>query len=72
MAELTPPVLIDEHGDISVYASSERAASHLEAIDVLNGEYARSLRWRTAECEGWLTEAAPRRPLIAQLPRRVQ
>jgi hypothetical protein len=39
MAELTPPILIDERGDISLYVSSERAASHVEAIDVLNGEY---------------------------------
>ena len=39
MVELTPPILIDEHGDISLYASIERAAGHVEAIDVLNGEY---------------------------------
>jgi hypothetical protein len=39
VAELTPPILIDEHGDISAWASSARAAGHVEAIDVINGEY---------------------------------
>ncbi|HEY0001651.1 MAG TPA: hypothetical protein VGB74_14430, partial [Actinoplanes sp.] len=39
MNELTPPVIVDEHGDIQLYANVEAAAADVEAIDVRNGEY---------------------------------
>lgn len=34
-----PPIIIDENGDIELYASLREAALALEAIDVLNEEY---------------------------------
>jgi len=36
---MKPPIVISEHGDVTVFASVEKAAQDLEAIDVRNGEY---------------------------------
>jgi hypothetical protein len=36
---MTPPVVIDENGDVSLYRSVEIAARALEPIDVNNCEY---------------------------------
>ena len=36
---VTPPFVIDENGDVSLYRSVEAAARALEPIDVKNGEY---------------------------------
>lgn len=33
------PILINEHGDISTFASVEEAESYMEPIDVEHGEY---------------------------------
>ncbi len=33
------PILINEHGDISTFASVEEAESYMEPIDVERGEY---------------------------------
>lgn len=33
------PIIVNEHGDISIYRSVEQAERDLEAIDVQNGEY---------------------------------
>jgi hypothetical protein len=36
---VTPPVVVDERGDVTLYRSIESAAFALEPIDVQNGEY---------------------------------
>lgn len=36
---MTPPVVVDECGDVRLYRSIESAALALEPIDVENGEY---------------------------------
>lgn len=33
------PIIVNEHGDVSIYRSVEQAERALEAIDVQNGEY---------------------------------
>lgn len=33
------PIIVNEHGDVSIYRSVEQAECALEAIDVQNGEY---------------------------------
>lgn len=33
------PILVNEHGDISVFASVEEAESYMESIDVEHDEY---------------------------------
>jgi hypothetical protein len=35
----TPPIIVNEHGDVTLHAGLESAAAELEAIDVENGEY---------------------------------
>lgn len=36
---MRPPIVIDEHGDISFFLSVEAAARYIEPIDVRNNEY---------------------------------
>ena len=36
---MRPPIVIDEHGDISIFPSVEAAARYMEPIDVRNNEY---------------------------------
>jgi hypothetical protein len=36
---MTPPIVVDENGDVSFYPSVEAAARALEPIDVKNNEY---------------------------------
>ena len=36
---MTPPIVIDENGDITLYQSAEAAGCALEPVDVQNGEY---------------------------------
>ncbi len=33
------PIMVNENGDVSTYASVEEAEKNMEAIDVENGEY---------------------------------
>jgi hypothetical protein len=33
------PLIIDDHGDIMIFRDKSIAEGHLEAVDVLNGEY---------------------------------
>jgi hypothetical protein len=35
----TPPIIVNEHGDVTLHSGLEPAAAELEAIDVENGEY---------------------------------
>jgi len=37
--DVTPPIIIDDHGDIGLYANLEDAAADLEAVDVLDEAY---------------------------------
>jgi hypothetical protein len=39
MNEPVPPIFLDEHWDLSAFASLADAATYVEAIDVLNDEY---------------------------------
>ncbi len=39
MAALECPIIVDEHGDVSVYSGPDQAAAGIEPIDVRNGEY---------------------------------
>lgn len=39
MQHPTPPIFVNEHGDLGVYATAEDAQHDLEAIDVNNKEY---------------------------------
>ena len=36
---MTPPIVIDENGDVTLYQSVEAAARSLEPIDIKNNEY---------------------------------
>lgn len=36
---MTPPIVIDENGDVTLYQSVEAAARALEPIDIKNNEY---------------------------------
>lgn len=36
---MTPPFIIDEHGDVSLYETAEIAGRALEPIDIENNEY---------------------------------
>lgn len=36
---MTPPIFLDESGDILVFCSKEKAQRYVEAIDVANNEY---------------------------------
>jgi hypothetical protein len=36
---MKPPIIVDEHGDLTFYASAREAEAALEPVDVENGEY---------------------------------
>jgi hypothetical protein len=36
---MRPPIVLDDHGDISLFLSVEAAARYIEPIDIRNGEY---------------------------------
>ena len=36
---MTPPIIVNENGDVTLYQSAETAARALEPIDVKNNEY---------------------------------
>jgi hypothetical protein len=39
MPDVRPPILVLEHGDVNIFPTLSRAESHVEAIDVIAGEY---------------------------------
>jgi hypothetical protein len=39
MVDVKAPIIVDNHGDLSVYGSLEKAIGDLEPVDVRNGEY---------------------------------
>ena len=51
---ITPPIVLNEHGDLSFFESTEDAVRHVEPIDVQNGEYT------TYDSEGRLLQWAVR------------
>jgi len=53
---LRAPIVVNEHGDISVFASVEAAACKLEPIDVENGEYV------AYDGDGFLLQLVPTHP----------
>jgi hypothetical protein len=56
---LRAPIVVSEHGDISVFASVEAAARKLEPIDVENGEYV------AYDGDGFLLQLEPTHPTIS-------
>ena len=38
--EMVPPIVLDENGDVQIFPSVDAVTSYVEAIDVLNNEYA--------------------------------
>ena len=52
------PIVVSEHGDISVFASVETAARKIEPIDVENGEYV------AYDSDGFLLQLVPTHPTI--------
>lgn len=36
---MKPPIIVNEHGDVMIFASKSSAEIYLETIDVENGEY---------------------------------
>ena len=58
---MTPPIVIDEHGDVSFYASVEAAARALEPIDVKNNEYV------AYDSQGYILQLACRGPRVVIL-----
>ena len=38
-ADMRPPIVLIEHGDVSLFASAEAAARYIEPVDIRNSEY---------------------------------
>ncbi|MGO4223678.1 hypothetical protein AB4Y64_17725, partial [Lysobacter sp. TAF61] len=70
--DMHPPIVIDEHGDISLFPSVEAASRYLEPIDVRNNEYV------AYDSAGFLLELVSTEPVVSipgylsELPRREQ
>lgn len=69
------PIVVEEHGDVSVYASVDEAEAAVEAIDVRNGEF------RFYDANGLVLRAVVRtdtpphgrlRRLLAPAPERIE
>lgn len=56
---MRPPIIIDEHGDISIFQSVEDAARYIEPIDVRKNEYV------AYDSSGFLLELVPTEPLAS-------
>lgn len=55
---MKPPIIIDEHGDISFFKSIEDAVQYIEPIDVLNNEYI------AYDSLGFLLDLIPTKPKV--------
>jgi hypothetical protein len=56
---MRPPIILDEHGDISLFPSVETAARYVEPIDVRNGEYI------AYDSSGFLLKLVPTEPVVS-------
>ena len=56
---MRPPIVLDEHGDISFFPSVEAAARYVEPIDVRNGEYI------AYDSSGFLLKLVPTEPVVS-------
>jgi len=56
---MRPPIVIDEHGDISLSPSVEAAARYIEPIDVRNNEYV------VYDSTGYLLQLVPTEPVVS-------
>jgi hypothetical protein len=56
---MRPPIVIDEHGDISIFPSVELAARYMEPIDVRNNEYV------AYDSAGVLLRLVPTEPIVS-------
>lgn len=55
---MRPPIVINEHGDISLFPSVEAAARYVEPIDVRNNEYI------AFDSAGFLLQLVPTEPVV--------
>jgi hypothetical protein len=58
---MRPPIIIDEHGDITLFPSVETAARYVEPMDVRNNEYV------AYDSAGFLLQLVPAEP-VASIP----
>mgnify|MGYP005758633445 CR=1 FL=1 len=56
---MRPPIVIDEHGDISFFPSVEAACRYIEPIDVRNNEYV------AFDSAGYLLQLVPTEPIVS-------
>lgn len=56
---MRPPIIINEHGDISLFPSVEAAARYVEPVDVRNNEYI------AFDSAGFLLQLVPTEPVIS-------
>ena len=56
---MRPPIVIDEHGDISLFSSVESAARYVEPMDVRNNEYI------AYDSAGFLLKLVPTEPVAS-------
>lgn len=56
---MRPPIIIDEHGDISFFRSVEAAARYIEPVDVHNNEYI------VYDSTGYLLNLIPTEPVVS-------
>lgn len=55
---MQPPIIIDEHGDLSLFATVEAAARKIEPIDVRHDEYV------AYDSEGFVLKLVPTEPVV--------
>ena len=56
---MRPPIVLDEHGDISLFPSVEAAARYVKPVDVRNGEYI------AYDSAGFLLNLVPTEPVVS-------
>ena len=56
---MRPPIVLDEHGDISLLSTAEAAARYVEPIDVRNDEYI------AYDSAGFLLKLDPTEPVVS-------
>jgi hypothetical protein len=56
---MRPPIVIDAHGDISLFPSVEAAARYVEPMDVRNNQYV------AYDSAGFLLQLVPTEPVVS-------
>jgi hypothetical protein len=60
--EVVPPIVLDENGDVQAFPSVDSVTSYVEALDVLNNEYA------FYDSTGRVLEAQVRKGKVSLIP----